>query len=98
MATRGGKREGAGRPSGSGGNKYRQLRERIETEADPIGKLIGIVRGDKILIDGKEYAVTPGQWFEAVYRLADKVAPNVKAVEHDFGQDSKGINFTINLE
>ena len=74
---KGGKREGAGRPEGSGGAVSQVLRDRI-TKADPIGFLIDSMNGKAVngeVLKHKERA-------DIATHLSKKIVPDLKSMEY----------------
>ena len=102
-----------GRPKGyprSGGrkrgtpNKDRAFTvKRIETEADPVGLLIKVCRGDRMSAGAEPGAKSRSWWFpssdqrlQAATVLARKVLPDQKAIEST-GPQGEPITVRINL-
>jgi len=77
MAAPAGHPKWGGRALGSPNKVNLEVRNRIEAEADPVGFLIKVVKGNKI----KGECPTLAQRVRAAEKLIGKVVPELKAVE-----------------
>ncbi|WP_227269808.1 hypothetical protein [Roseobacter weihaiensis] len=79
--------------------ELQDTRERIEREADPIGFLAAIVRGEPVAVRDYEGRLLSTEHPKMEHRvvaareLARKIAPDMKAIEVDATEGGMTINF-----